>query len=223
VATDCNRYASQRLDTRPAGRGNRPNNPLPQFNPSNQAGGRVRSNNISFHGGPVMTAPKNVYYIWYGTSWTSTAQNILTSFAQSIGGSPYFNINTTYTDARTVPVINAVTFAGSYTYPTSSTSRSDSGAGSVVSSSILSGHLPSDPNGVYFVLTSPEVNETSGFCTQYCGWHTHGTLNGVDIKYAFVGNPARCPSACAAQSNSPNGDLGADAAVPSSLTNLRKL
>jgi hypothetical protein len=102
-----------------------------------------------------------------------------------------------------VPVINAVTFAGSYTYPTSSTSRSDSGAGSVVSSSILSGHLPSDPNGVYFVLTSPEVNETSGFCTQYCGWHTHGTLNGVDIKYAFVGN--RTPP------------------LPSSLTNLRKL
>jgi hypothetical protein len=79
-----------------------------------------------------------------------------------------------------------------------------------VSSAISSGRLPKDPNGVYFVLTSADVNETSGFCTQYCGWHTHSTISGSDIKYAFIGNPDRCPSACEAQSTSPNGNPGAD-------------
>ena len=137
----------------------------------------------------------------------------MTSFGQNIGGSPYFNINSTYTDSKGVPVANSVTLKGSYTYPGGSTSLSDAGVASVVSSSISGGHLPADPNGVYFVLTSPEVNETSGFCTQYCGWHTHATMNGMDVKYSFVGNPARCPSECSAQSTSPNGDLGADAAA----------
>ena len=60
------------------------------------------------------------------------------------------------------------------------------------------------------MLTSADVNETSGFCTQYCGWHTHGSINGSDIKYAFVGNPDRCPSACEDQTTSPNGNAGAD-------------
>jgi hypothetical protein len=201
-------------DTKPEGRGNRTTNPLPQFTPSHDANGaHGRVIPITFHGGPVMTAPKNVYYIWYGTGWTPTAQGILTAFGQSIGGSPYFNINTTYTDAAKKPVVNSVAFGSSYTYPSSTTSLTDAQVMSVVGNSIGAGKLPSDPNGVYFVLTSPEVNETSGFCTQYCGWHTHAAVNGVDIKYAFIGNPARCPSACAAQTTSPNGDLGADAAA----------
>src|SRR5213079_2740259 len=81
---------------------------------------------------------------------------------------------------------------------------------SVVSSAITSGRLPSNTNAVYFVLTSADVTASSGFCTQYCGWHTHGTIGGADIKYAFIGNPDRCPSACAAQTTSPNGNAGAD-------------
>jgi hypothetical protein len=60
------------------------------------------------------------------------------------------------------------------------------------------------------VLTSADVTATSGFCTQYCGWHTHGTISGSDIKYSFVGNPDRCPSACEAQTTSPNNNAGAD-------------
>ncbi|HYT98474.1 MAG TPA: hypothetical protein VEO36_14220, partial [Casimicrobiaceae bacterium] len=80
----------------------------------------------------------------------------------------------------------------------------------VVSSAITSKRLPTDTNGVYFVLTSGDVNESSGFCTQYCGWHTHGTIGGSDIKYSFIGNPDRCPSACAAQPTGPNGNAGAD-------------
>jgi hypothetical protein len=32
----------------------------------------------------------------------------------------------------------------------------------------------------------------------------------MDVKYSFVGNPDRCPSACSAQSKGPNGNAGAD-------------
>src|SRR5206468_2714953 len=73
-----------------------------------------------------------------------------------------------------------------------------------------SGALPSDTKGVYFVLTASDVNETSGLCTQYCGWHTNDSIGGADIKYALIGNAGRCLSSCADQSVGPNGDAGAD-------------
>jgi hypothetical protein len=82
----------------------------------------------------------------------------------------------------------------------------------IVANAINSGSLPRDSNGIYFVLTSSNVAK-SGFCSQYCGWHTHGTLSGTDIKYSFVGNANRCLNACAAQTISPNGNAGVDGMV----------
>jgi len=35
----------------------------------------------------------------------------------------------------------------------------------------VSGKLPFDLNGVYEVVTSSDVTETSGFCTIYCAFH----------------------------------------------------
>lgn len=171
-------------------------------------------NGISYHGGPVMTQGANVYYIWYG-NWTvsdPTANTILTNLASYIGGSPYFNINTTYYNGSGTHVPNTVHYAGATSVSSNyKTSLSDADIQTIVSTALAGNALPTDSNGVYFVLTSQDINETSGFCTQYCGWHTHASLNGADIKYAFVGNAARCPSACAAQTTSPNGDAGADA------------
>ena len=107
--------------------------------------------------------------------------------------------------------MNSVVFKNSTTDNyTRGSALSDSDIQGVVSSAITSGRLPKDTKGVYFVLTSADVNETSGFCTQYCGWHTHGTISGSDIKYAFIGNPDRCPSACEEQTTGPNGNAGAD-------------
>ena len=172
---------------------------------------RPGSNGISYHGGPLILGTTNIYYIWYGNWSGNTADSILNNFAFNIGGSPYFNINTTYYNGSNVHVSNSVNYAGSTVDAYSQgTTLSDAGVQAVVSAAITSGHLPKDTNAVYFVLTSQDVNESSGFCTQYCGWHTHGTISGSDIKYSFVGNPARCLSACAWQSTSPNNNAGAD-------------
>lgn len=169
------------------------------------------NNGIFYHGGPLMLGTTNAYYIWYGNWSGNLATTILANLASSIGGSPYFNINTTYYDGSNTSVTNAVHYATSTNDGYSQgTALSDAGVQAVVASAINGGHLPKDTNGVYFVLTSSDVNETSGFCTQYCGWHTHGTIAGSDIKYSFVGNPDRCPSACEAQTTGPNGNAGAD-------------
>jgi hypothetical protein len=170
------------------------------------------SNGIRYHGGPVMLGTTHIYYIWYGNWNGDTADSILTNLAQSIGGSQYFNINTTYYNSANQHVSNLVAFGlATHDNYSQGSNLSDAQIQAIVSQAITSGALPTDPTGVYFVLTSQDVNETSGFCTKYCGWHTRGTISGTDVKYAFIGNPARCPSACAAQSTSPNSNLGADA------------
>jgi hypothetical protein len=159
-----------------------------------------------------MLGGTNVYYIWYGNWSGNSATTILTNLANGLGGSPYFNINTTYYDGSNNHVMNAVNYMGMTSDAYSQgKALSDVGVQNVVAGAITSGRLPKDTRAVYFVLTSSDVNETSGFCTQYCGWHTHGTIGGSDIKYAFIGNPDRCPSACEIQTaSSPNGNPGAD-------------
>lgn len=177
-------------------------------------GGGSTSNGINYHGGPVMTATKHMYYIWYGNWSGDTATTILPGFANAIGGSPYFNINTTYYDGSGAKVSNSVTLAGQTTdsYSRGATNLSDADILAIVTSAISSGRLPSDTDGVYFVLTSVDVQK-SGFLTQYCGWHTNASIGGADIKYSFVGD-AGTNSACLAQTtSSPNGNVGADGMV----------
>ena len=175
-------------------------------------GGGTTDNGIIYHGGPLLTGTVNVYYIWYG-DWTkannAAAVGILTDLAKNIGGSPYFNINSTYYDSTNHHVINSVAYVNSTNdHYSHGTSLSDADVQDVVKVNL--GPLGMDTSGVYFVLTSADVTASSGFCTQYCGWHTFGTINGTNIKYSFVGDPTRCPTACMAQSFGPNGSTGAD-------------
>jgi len=175
--------------------------------PSKGGGG----NGIYYHGGPVMLGTVNAYYIWYGNWSGNSATTILTDLAKGIGGSAYEHINSTYYDGSNTHVSGAVAYAGSTNDNYSQgKSLSDSQIEAVVSAAIASGKVAKDTNGIYFVLTSADVTASSGFCTQYCGWHTHGTIAGSDIKYSFIGNPDRCPSSCEAQTTGPNGNAGAD-------------
>lgn len=163
-------------------------------------------NGIYYHGGPLILGTVGIHYIWYGNWNNNTATAILADFAQHIGPSPYFNINTTYYNGSGQSVTNSCSLLSQANDNYSrGTSLGDSDIQAIVAA-----QNPTDTNGVYFVLTSADVNETSGFCTQYCGWHTSALINGHDIKFSFVGNPDRCPSACEVQSTSPNGNSGAD-------------
>lgn len=200
-------------DLSPDGRGNR----LRGMPPRGQAGGAVvTGNGISYHNGPVMKGTVNVYYIYYG-NWASlnpTADAIFTDWAQHIGNSPYYNINTTYGD--TIGNVSAsVAYVSSINVPSSTygTSLNDGNIYSIVADALNAGTLPTDANGVYFVLTARGIAETSGFLTQYCGWHTYGTIKNTIIKYSFVGD-AGTSAGCSVQfGNSPNGNPSADAMI----------
>jgi hypothetical protein len=176
------------------------------------AAAAVGTNGISYHGGPVILNGTHVYYIWYGNWGSAPARTILPALAVGLSGSPYFNINTTYTNASGQRVLNAVSLSGQYVYPTPyKTTLTDADIQTIVGNSLTAGGVAYDAQGVYFVLTSPEVHESSGFCTQYCGWHTRFSWNGKDVKYSFVGDAAtQCPGSCIASTSTPNGDAGAD-------------
>jgi hypothetical protein len=174
----------------------------------------VASPKITNHGGPVIGTPK-IYIIWYGNwnqangSDNAAGQQIIRDWGHTIGGTPHYLLNTSY------PGVSGNTVWGGETTDTGTSTRlSDANIFTIVKNAINSGRLPYDSSGVYFVVTSSNVNESSGFCTQYCGWHTAGNnTNGARIRYSFVGNANRCLSSCAAQTTSPNGNAGVDGAI----------
>lgn len=185
------------------------------------AAGAATTNGIINHGGSVMSNGINVYYIWYG-NWTgNSATTILTDLARNIGGSPYYNINTSYGAPNTVTYKGSVTDNYSNGTTTAKKKLSDAAIFTIVKKAITGGGFgttAADPDGLYFVLTSKDVTASSGFCTQYCGWHsssvmdpsTAQTVGGVNVKFSFIGNPEKCPSSCAALTTGPNANVGAD-------------
>jgi hypothetical protein len=176
-------------------------------------------NQIDYHGGPIMPNTPNVYLIFYGKwkngahpSDSAATKKLVKQFITGISGSGYEMINSTYGDNSNdvTGLVNLAGFTG-MAYPFGQ-ALGNSGARSAVNKAITSGKLPADSNAVYFLLTSSDVSE-GGFCTQYCGYHTHSTIAGKDIKWSFVGNPDRCIGSCAAQSKSPNNNSGGDGMV----------
>ncbi len=169
---------------------------------------------ITYHGGPIMATPA-AYLIWYGNwnqsngSDTPAGQKIVTDFLFGLKGSPYYATNASYSGVSANFTVGGA-YADNYSQGVNLTDRK---VASIVSNAIGAGKLPKDGNGIYFVLTSSDVNETSGFCTRYCGWHTYGTVAGTNIKYSFVGNANRCLNACSMQTTGPNGNAGVDGMV----------
>jgi Phosphate-induced protein 1 conserved region len=179
-------------------------------------GGKPKGNGIYYHGGPVMVPTKSAYLIWWGQWGGDTAQTILPTFLGDLSGSPWFGINATYYDGNNQAVGNSVAVIAEYkdTSLANNATITDGDVAAEVASVLGGGHLPADPNGVYFVLTPADVADASGFCSSWCGWHTWQSISGKVIKYAYIPNDARCPSACSAAPQgaaTPNGNLGADA------------
>ncbi|GJP30886.1 hypothetical protein CLOM_g7213 [Closterium sp. NIES-68] len=93
----------------------------------------------------------------------------------------------------------------------------------VIRETILRKHLPFDTNGIYFVISSPQMKRRSmlkGFCSSFCGWHSYIMMMGRRLKTSLVGNPGagQCLSSCAAWElasgwDAPNKDKGMDALI----------
>jgi hypothetical protein len=85
---------------------------------------------------------------------------------------------------------------------------------SMLQSGFASGALTYDSKTLYAIFTSGQVNLGGGFGTQYCAYHTHGTVtvNGqaVTVLYAAMPYNNGYPTACTNGTAAANGDPGAD-------------
>ena len=178
---------------------------------------------ILYHNGPVMQGTSAVYLIWYGClpgDRDIYVPVIVTDFVSNLGSSPYFMINSDYPDASGAAPSGGLIYAGSVSDAHShGPTLTQADVAAVVADQIASGGLPLDPAGIYVVLTSADVTVVDGdtqFCVTCCQLHGASTFAGTTFKYAFVGNPRRCPSSCASQlsdDRAPNDNLAADAMV----------
>src|SRR5436309_2722319 len=97
---------------------------------------------IQYNGGPVILSARVVAIYWAnstiytggptpGATGTGTADGSLVGFyLRNLGGSPYYNINTTYTDGAGTPIQNNVSYTGfwasNHNAPSGTTNVSDS-------------------------------------------------------------------------------------------------
>ena len=147
-----------------------------------------------------------IYIIWYG-NWTgNNGTAIIRNFVQGLGSTAWWNITRQYNNTE------PITFGGStYDNYSQGTSLTPDLVFASIQMGLISGALPNDTNGMYFVLTSADCTAQT-FCTSSCGWHTYDWNS--KLKFAWVGNAEqKCPHNCSVRSVSPNGNPGADAMV----------
>jgi hypothetical protein len=193
-------------------------------------GSRTSGTGIYYHGGPIIVNPQIAAIYWStgmlynggptpGTFGPGSADGSLVGlFMRSDGGSPYFNINNTYTNSLGQHVTNALSYtqywADNTNVPASGASVSDAAVQAEVVKGFTSGALTFDGSTLYAVFSGPGVNLGGGFGTQYCAYHGHFTWNGNDVKYAVMPYNITYPSACTAGSGiSPTSDYAAAAEV----------
>jgi len=167
-----------------------------------------------YNGGPVIGGTPDVYFIWYGNWGSNSASSILPGFVQTLSGSTYLGTEMTMAGDGLVAYAGATSISSSQNSSLylGGLSNPSSQIQSIVQNTLAHGLLPYDPLGVYDVLTAPGLY-VSGFNTKFCGFHgsTNWGRNTLGTQYGFIGDPTASQTGCYIQSNSPNGNFGADA------------
>ena len=185
-------------------------------------------NGITYHGGPIIYAQKVAAIYWSsgtiypggpapGTTGSGSADGSVVGFFMShLGGSPYYNINTTYYDGTGTHIQNSVTYtqfwASNTNVPLPGMVVPDQLIQAQIVSGFTSGTLTYDPNTLYLVFSDQLVNLGGEFGLIYCAYHGNFTWNGNDVKYAAMPHDIDFPD-CNALNGSPNNDPAADAEV----------
>jgi hypothetical protein len=166
--------------------------------------------NLTYHGGPIQTAPK-LYVVFWGSSWNTTTGDPngvaaqLKAFYAAIGGSHWLNSVTQYTQTGGAHVGNTGNiFAGSYV-DTSSTppkrpTQSQMAAEAVRAAAYFGDYTAS----ASYVVAMPHGVSPSGFGTQYCAYHSSVSASGGTIAWTNLPYMTDAGASCGAGSvNSP--------------------
>jgi hypothetical protein len=201
-----------------------------QFYAKSNAAKPNATSGILYHGGKVIASPSitKVVAIYWGagaiysgqasrTGTGSADPTLIGSFLRNLGGSPYFNINTTYYDGAGARVLNQVGYTGFWStgrdVAVPSASPTDADMVNLIQAGITLKKIAYDPNTVYAIFTGSGINLGGGFGSQYCAYHTHGTTSSGVVLYAAMPHNQDFPGGCTSQLPSPNADVAGNSEV----------
>jgi serine protease len=144
---------------------------------------------LTYHGGPVQTAPK-MYVVFWGSSWNNSTGDPsgvkarLTAFLGVIGGSRWLNSVTQYTQSNGQHVGNAAgSLAGSYVDTTSTPPRRPTQSQMAAEAAKAAAKYGDYSANAAYIVALPHGIKPSGFGTQYCAYHSSTTAAGHTIAW----------------------------------------
>lgn len=171
---------------------------------------------MTYHGGPVQTAPK-IYVVLWG-SWNSTGDpdgvaNTYTNFIKGVGGSQWMSSVTQYTQSNGQAVGNSAgSYAGSWNDTVDKIPRLTSfNYQSYFASEAqkAAAHFGDYSASASYVIMVPHGVKVNGFGTSYCAWHSSTSASGRTIAYTNLPYIPDAGSSCGSGSvNSPGTNDG---------------
>jgi serine protease len=179
-----------------------------------QAGERATQavSNLTYHNGPIQTAPK-MYVVFWGSAWSGSGDpngvaSRMKSFLAVIGGSRWLNSVTQYTQSGGAHVGNAAgSFVGSYIDTTSSPPSAPSQSQLAAEAVKAAAHYGDYSSNAAYIVALPHGIKPSGFGTQYCAYHSSTTAAGHTIGWTNDPYLPDVGASCGANSVNSNGTL----------------
>jgi hypothetical protein len=190
--------------------------------------GSTGTNQLTYNGGPVEAAPVGVYLVFWGSQWNNDDPSgeaaLLQSFFTGTGASAWNNTvtqycqgvppGTMYCNGSGTPVGNnagmlkGVWYDNAGVAPPSPT-QSDLAAEAARAASHWGNTSPTSNLNVQYAIETATGNNSSGFGTQYCAWHSSTSSSAGLIAYTNAPYITDAGGSCGANFNS----LGPNAGI----------
>jgi hypothetical protein len=192
------------------------------------------SSNLYYHGGVpgVETGRDLVYLVYWGSQWTSNDPSgeaaIQQSFFSGVGGSSWNNSVTQYCQSATTdltgtyfcngagtaaanpsgPLLGGVWYDNGSAAPTHP-KQSQLAAEAVAAANHFGNTTAADNATVQYVINTATGNNSSGFGTRFCAWHSSTSSSYGTIAYTNMPYITDAGASCGANFN----NLGATAGI----------
>lgn len=146
---------------------------------------------MTYHGGPIQTAPK-IYVVLWGSAWNGSGdpdnvKTTYTNFISGVGGSQWLSSVTQYTQSNGAHVGNAAgSYAGTWNDTTNAIPRFRSGSYQsylAAEAQRAAAHFGDYSASASYIIALPHGVSVPGFGTQYCAWHSSTSSTGGTLAY----------------------------------------